>query len=188
MYLVTYVAVALLGRGSGPSRLVAALTRSGRRDIRVDARRPYHSDRAGDLFIVLPALIDATKPCSSGNSPPRAALPLPCRSSSRVVQLPPHTGKLLTIASPLRRWFADAVLCRPPTIRAGGNGLAHLLRQPHAAPVPARSLPLSRRYFHSSSPPVRNSRVGSLVAAMHTVTVALLGGLRHRRARCVSIG
>ena len=179
IYLVTYVSVALLvGLWVLPG-LVAALTPIRAREIFSLTRDALITATvAGDLFIVLPALIDATKTLLERHTAPSsgaAALPDVIVPTSFNF---PHTGKLLTISFILfAGWFADAAVPATDYPRLAGTGLLTFFGSLTAAVpfmldlfrIPADTFQL----FLATG--VVNSRVGSLVAAMHTVTVALLG-------------
>src|SRR6185369_9548142 len=107
----------------------------------------------------------------------------------------PHTGKLLSLSFILfAGWFADAPvpLAGYPQLALAGlvtffGGLSALLPfLPDLFPLTADTFQL----FLATG--VINSRVGSLVAAMHTLTVALLvscavtGHLRWQRGRVLA--
>ena len=90
----------------------------------------------------------------------------------------PHTGKLLSISFILfAGWFADAAIPVADYPRLAVTGLLTFFGSLNAAVpflldlfrIPADTFQL----FLATG--VINSRVGTLVAAMHTVTVALLG-------------
>ena len=133
---------------------------------------------AGDLFIVLPALIEASRTLLARHIP----------ESPEATELPdvlvptsfnfPHTGKLLSISFILfAGWFADAVVAVREYPQLAATGLLTFFGSLNAAVpflldlfhIPADTFQL----FLASG--VINSRVGSLAAAVHTVTVALLG-------------
>ena len=133
---------------------------------------------AGDLFIVLPALIEASK----------ALIAAHVRDDDRAAGLPevlvpasfnfPHTGKLLSISFILfAGWFSDAAVPVADYPRVAVTGLVTFFGSLNAAVpflldlfrIPADTFQL----FLASG--VINSRFGTLAAAMHTVTVALLG-------------
>jgi Na+/H+-dicarboxylate symporter/ABC-type amino acid transport substrate-binding protein len=195
VYLVTYVAVALLvGLWVLPG-LIAALTPIRIREIFSLTRDALITATvAGDLFIVLPVLIDASKTLLARHHPPTstiAALPDVIVPASFNF---PHTGKLLSVSFILfAGWFADAAV--PPALypQLALTGLLTFFGSLNAAVpfmldlfrIPADTFQL----FLATG--VINSRVGTLVAAMHTVTVALLGAcaiggtLRFDRRRVV---
>ena len=179
VYLVTYVAVALLFSLWVLPGLIAALT-----PIRMGEMFGLTRDAfltafvAGDLFIVLPALIEASRTLLARHIP----------ESPEATELPdvlvptsfnfPHTGKILSISFILfAGWFADAVVAIRDYPQLAATGLLTFFGSLNAAVpflldlfhIPADTFQL----FLASG--VINSRVGSLAAAVHTVTVALLG-------------
>ena len=179
VYLVTYVAVALLFSLWVLPGLIAALT-----PIRMGEMFGLTRDAfltafvAGDLFIVLPALIEASRTLLARHIP----------ESPEATELPdvlvptsfnfPHTGKILSISFILfAGWFADAVVAVREYPQLAATGLLTFFGSLNAAVpflldlfhIPADTFQL----FLASG--VINSRVGSLAAAVHTVTVALLG-------------
>ena len=179
VYLVTYVAVALLVSLWVLPGLVAALTPIRAREIFSLTRDSLITAVvAGDLFIVLPALTEASRtllarhtPASSGS----AALPDVIVPASFNF---PHTGKLLSISFIMfAGWFADASLSVTDYPRLAVTGLLTFFGSLNAAVpflldlfrIPADTFQL----FLATG--VVNARVGTLVAAMHTITVALLG-------------
>ncbi len=179
VYIVTYVAVALLVSLWVLPGLVAALTPVRAREIFSLTRDSLITAVvAGDLFIVLPALTEASKtllarhtPASSGS----ATLPDVIVPASFNF---PHTGKLLSISFILfAGWFADAALSVADYPRLALTGLLTFFGSLNSAVpflldlfrIPADTFQL----FLATG--VINARVGTLVAAMHTVTVALLG-------------
>jgi Na+/H+-dicarboxylate symporter len=179
IYLVTYVLVALLVSLWVLPGLVAALT-----PIRVGEILGLTRDAlltafaAGDLFIVLPVLIEASKTMLARAT----AADAQARSLPDVI-VPasfnfPHAGKLLSISFILfAGWFADAALRVADYPRLAFTGLVSFFGSLNVAVpflldvfrIPADTFQL----FLASG--VINSRFGTLVAAMHTVTVALLG-------------
>ena len=195
VYLIVYVLVALLVSLWVLPGLVAALTPIRVRDIFDLTRNALLTAFvAGDLFIVLPVLIEASKTLIDRlQLPDRGAAGLP------EVIVPasfnfPHTGKLLSISFILfAGWFADAVVSVSEYPRLAFTGLVTFFGSLNVAVpflldlfrIPADTFQL----FLASG--VVNSRFGTLVAAMHTVTVALLGtcamagALRWNRPRIV---
>ena len=179
VYLVTYVAIALLVSLWVLPGLVAAVTpfRYGQvlgptRDALITAFI------AGDLFIVLPILTEACKDLVSQLEP----------GTSHAGSLPevlvpasfnfPHTGKLLSISFVLfAGWFADAAVSVAEYPRLALTGLLTFFGSLNAAipflldlfRIPADTFQL----FLATG--VINSRFGTLVAAVHTVAVGLLG-------------
>jgi Na+/H+-dicarboxylate symporter len=179
IYLVMYVAVGLLvGLWVLPG-LVAALTPIPLREILRLTRDPLITAFvAGDLFIVLPGLIAASQTLLS-----RHARDSPAATGLPDVLVPasfnfPHTGKLLSISFILfAGWFADAAVPLTQYPRLALTGLLTFFGSLNAAVpfmldlfrIPADTFQL----FLASG--VINARVGALVAAVHTLTVALLG-------------
>jgi Na+/H+-dicarboxylate symporter/ABC-type amino acid transport substrate-binding protein len=195
VYLILYVLVALLVSLWVLPGLVAALTPIHVRDIfRYTQNALLTAFVAGDLFIVLPALIEASKTLIERQQLAEA-------SSARLpdVVVPvsfnfPHTGKLLSISFILfAGWFADAIVRVSDYPRLALTGLVTFFGSLNVAVpflldlfrIPADTFQL----FLASG--VVNSRFGTLVAAMHTLTVALLGtcavagSLRWSRPRIV---
>ena len=197
IYLVAYVAVALLVSLWVLPGLVAALTPIRARDI----LRESHDSLltafiAGDLFIVLPGLTQASRTLLDRLSPgDRGAGPAHRRDRAGLVQLPAHRQAALAELRALRRMVrgrAVPVSAYPQLALAGLVSFFGSLNV--AVPflldlfrIPADTFQL----FLATG--VVNSRVGSLVAAVHTMTVALLatcaitGRLRWRRGPVLSI-
>jgi Na+/H+-dicarboxylate symporter/ABC-type amino acid transport substrate-binding protein len=195
VYLVAYVAVALLvGLWVLPG-LIAALTPIRLREIFALTRDALMTAVvAADLFIVLPVLTEASKTLLERHSPapsPTTALP------DAIVPVSfnfPHTGKLLSLSFILfAAWFVDASIGVAHYPQLAVTGLLTFFGSLTAAipflldlfRIPADTFQL----FLATG--VVNSRVGTLVAAMHTVTVAILGAcaiggtLRFERRRMV---
>jgi Na+/H+-dicarboxylate symporter/ABC-type amino acid transport substrate-binding protein len=178
IYLIAYVAVALLVSLWVLPGLVAALTPIPQRELLRTTRDPLLTAFvAGDLFIVLPALIDASK-----------TLIERYRIGDRGAMLPdvivpasfnlPHSGKLLSISFVLfASWFADVVLSTADHVQLAFSGLITFFGSLNAAVpflldlfrIPADTFQL----FLATG--VINSRFGTLLAAVHTVAVALIG-------------
>jgi Na+/H+-dicarboxylate symporter/ABC-type amino acid transport substrate-binding protein len=179
VYLIAYVLVTLLVSLWVLPGLVAALTPIRVRDIFVLTRDALLTAFvAGDLFIVLPVLIEASKKLLEGVRPgdgDAATLPDVIVPASFNF---PHTGKLLSISFILfAGWFADAIVPVSDYPRLALTGLVTFFGSLNVAVpflldlfrIPADTFQL----FLASG--VVNSRFGTLVAAMHTLTVALLG-------------
>jgi Na+/H+-dicarboxylate symporter/ABC-type amino acid transport substrate-binding protein len=179
VYLVAYAALALLlGLWVLPG-LVSALTPIPARAIFAATHEALLTAAiAGDLFIVLPILISASKDLVAQYCPTAAdahALP------DLIVPIAynfPHCGKLLSVSFILfAGWFSDAIVRPADYPQLAVAALATLFGSITAAipylldlfRIPADTFQL----FLASS--VINSRLGSLVAAMHTVALALLG-------------
>jgi Na+/H+-dicarboxylate symporter/ABC-type amino acid transport substrate-binding protein len=200
IYLVAYGALALLLALWVLPGLIGALTPIPVREIFASTREALITAvAAGDLFIVLPVLIGACKGLVARHSPgARYAQTLP----DVIVPVSynfPHSGKLLSVSFVLfAGWFSDAAIDPASYPRLAATALVTMFGSITAAMpflldlfrVPADTFQL----FIASG--IINSRFGTLVAAMHTVTVALLGtcavtgALRWRRravARYVAI-
>jgi ABC-type amino acid transport substrate-binding protein len=191
VYLAAYVAVALLVSLWVLPGLVGALTPIRARDILRESQGALLiAFIAGDLFIVLPALIQASHTLLDRMNPADRE---PGRLTDVIVPASfnfPHTGKLLSLSFVLfAGWFADALVPLSQYPKLAVTGLLSFFGSLTAAVpflldqfrIPADTFQL----FLATG--VINSRVGSLVAAVHTVTVAILtacaatGYLRWRR-------
>ena len=193
VYLIAYAVVALLLSLWVLPGLVAALTPIRMRDIFTSTRDALITAFvAGDLFIVLPVLVASSRTLIANAglaSPPESDLPDVIVPASFNF---PHAGKLLSISFVLfAGWFSDAVVSPGSYPRLALTGLVTFFGSLNVAVpflleqfrIPADTFQL----FLASG--VINSRFGTLVAAIHTVTVALLGtcamikALRWERAR-----
>jgi len=181
VYLVAYVSMALLLAVWVLPGLVAALTPIGYRDILRPTRDAFLTAFvAADLFIVLPALTEACRDLLARHVPERngihaAALPDVIVPASFNF---PHTGKLLTLSFVLfAGWFANVALPYTSYPALAFTGLLTFFGSLSAAVpflldmfrIPADTFQL----FIATG--VINQRVGSLLAAVHTVTIGLLG-------------
>ena len=193
VYLVAYVAVGLMVSLWVLPGLVAALTPIRAREVLGESRDALITAFiAGDLFIVLPALIEASHRLlgrlSGGDQEPGRLTEVIVPASFNL----PHTGKLLSLSFVLfAGWFADARVPLSAYPQLALAGLVTFFGSLNAAVpflldqfrIPADTFQL----FLATS--VINSHVGSLVAAVHTLTVALLvscavtGHLRWGRGR-----
>jgi Na+/H+-dicarboxylate symporter/ABC-type amino acid transport substrate-binding protein len=191
VYFVAFVAVALLVSLWVLPGLVAALTPIRARDVLGQSQAALLTAFiAGDLFIVLPGLMQASQTLLDRIHP---GDPEPGRLTEVIVPASfnfPHTGKLLSLSFVLfAGWFADALVPMSDYPKLAFVGLLSFFGSLNAAVpflldqfrIPADTFQL----FLATG--VINSRVGSLVAAVHTLTVALLvacavsGRLRWRR-------
>jgi len=178
IYLAAYVAVALIVSLWVLPGLVAVLTPIRARDVLGESRDALITAFiAGDLFIVLPGLMQASRTLLNRLSPGDDE---PGRLTEVVVPASfnfPHTGKLMSLSFILfAGWFADTPvpLSRYPELAL--TGLVTFFGSLTAAVpflldlfrIPSDTFQL----FLATG--VVNSRVGSLVAAVHTVVVALL--------------
>jgi Na+/H+-dicarboxylate symporter/ABC-type amino acid transport substrate-binding protein len=191
VYLVAYVAVALSVSLWVLPGLVAALTPIRARDVLGEARDSLLTACiAGDLFIALPGLMQASQTLLGRLSPDESE---PGRLTELIVPVSsnfPHTGKLLSLSFvPFAAWFADVpvpwsdypqlALAGLVTFFGSLNAAVPFLLDLFRIPADTFQLFLATGFV--------NSRVGSLVAAVHTLTVALLvacavsGHLRWRR-------
>jgi Na+/H+-dicarboxylate symporter/ABC-type amino acid transport substrate-binding protein len=179
VYLITYTIVALLVALWVLPGLVSALTPFSYKEVLGPTRDALITAFvAADLFIVLPILIQA---CNELLERHRLV-------DDRTRALPdvivptsfnfPHTGKLLSISFILfAGWFADAAVPVSDYPRLALTGLLTFFGSLNAA------VPFLLDLFHIPADTfqlflatgVINSRFGSLLAAVHTVAVTLLG-------------
>jgi Na+/H+-dicarboxylate symporter/ABC-type amino acid transport substrate-binding protein len=188
VYLLTYVAIAVIVALWILPGLVATLSGIRLRDLFARMRNSLIvAFVAGDLFIVLPALIDGCKDLLLTNRriPVSGAEPADELKAGPDVIVPvsfnfPHTGKLLSLSFiPFAAWFADATLRVWDYPRLLGAGLLSFFGSLNSA------VPFLLNLFHLPADTfqlfvatgVINSRFGTLVAAMHTIAVAILGSL-----------
>ena len=179
VYLITYVIVALLVALWVLPGLVSALTPFSYKEVLGPTRDALITAfMAADLFIVLPILIQACKELLE-----RHRLVNEQTKNLPDVIVPtsfnfPHTGKLLSISFILfAGWFADAAVPVTEYPRLALTGLLTFFGSLSAAVpflldlfrIPADTFQL----FLATG--VVNSRFGALLAAVHTVAVALLG-------------
>jgi Na+/H+-dicarboxylate symporter/ABC-type amino acid transport substrate-binding protein len=192
VYLVTYVAMALLVSLWVLPGLVAALTPFRYSQVLGPTRDALITAFiAGDLFIVLPILTEACKDLVRQLEPGDADI-----ASLPDVLVPasfnfPHTGKLLSISFVLfAGWFADAAVGLTEYPRLALTSVLTFFGSLNAAipflldlfRIPADTFQL----FLATG--VINSRFGTLVAAVHTVAVGLLGSAAIAGAVRVSKG
>jgi Na+/H+-dicarboxylate symporter/ABC-type amino acid transport substrate-binding protein len=179
VYLITYVAIALLIALWVLPGLVSALTPFAYKEVLGPTRDALITAfMAADLFIVLPILIQACKELLE-----RHRLVDETTRTLPDVIVPtsfnfPHSGKLLSISFILfAGWFADAAVPVREYLQLALMGLLTLFGSTTAAVpflldlfrIPADTFQL----FLATS--VVNARFGALLAALHTVSVALLG-------------
>jgi len=179
VYLITYVAIALLMSLWVLPGLVAALTPFRYSQVLGPTRNALITAFiAGDLFIVLPILTEACRDLvgqlDQGESHPGSLPDVLVPASFNF----PHTGKLLSISFVLfAGWFADAAVRVTEYPRLALTGLLTFFGSLNAAipflldlfRIPADTFQL----FLATG--VINSRFGTLVAAVHTVAIGLLG-------------
>ena len=179
VYLITYVLIATLIALWVLPGLVSALTPFSYREVLGPTRDALITAfMAGDLFIVLPILIQACKELLEAHR----LVDETTRTLPDVI-VPtsfnfPHTGKLLSLSFILfAGWFANATVSVTEYPRLALTGLMTFFGSLNAAVpflldlfrIPADTFQL----FLATG--VVNSRFGALLAAVHTVTVALLG-------------
>ena len=179
VYLITYVTISLLVSLWVLPGLVAALTPIPYRDVLGPTRDALITAFiAGDLFIVLPILIESCK----------GLLARFHAIDERTASLPdvivpasfnfPHTGKLLSLSFILfAGWFSGTAVRIMDYPRLALTGFMSFFGSLNAAVpflldvfrIPADTFQL----FLATG--VINSRFGTLAAAVHTIAVALLG-------------
>jgi Na+/H+-dicarboxylate symporter len=179
LYLAAYGLFALLLALWVLPGLIAVLTPVRPHELFAATREPLLTATvAGDLFIVVPVLIAACKELLA-----RHHLDQPHVDALPDVIVPvsynfPHSGKLLSVSFVLfAGWFSDAAIPVTDYPRLALMAVVSLFGSINAAMpflldlfrVPADTFEL----FVASG--VLNSRFGTLVAAMHTVAMALLG-------------
>ena len=179
IYLAVYIAVSLLLSLWVLPGLVAALTPIPYREVLAPTRDALITAfMAGDLFIVLPSLI-------SGCRELLARYGITDEESASVpdVLVPtsfnfPHTGKLVSVSFVLfAAWFAGVPVGPAAYPQLALTGLLTFFGSLNVAVpflldmfrIPADTFQL----FLATG--VINSRFGSLLAAVHTVTIALVG-------------
>jgi Na+/H+-dicarboxylate symporter/ABC-type amino acid transport substrate-binding protein len=179
LYLLAYGALSLLLALWVLPALVSTLTPVPMRAIFSDTREAVITAAvAGDLFIVLPVLITACKDLMA-----RHTATTEQQQSLPDVIIPvsynfPHSGKLLSISFVLfAGWFADASVDTHQYLRLAVTGVVTLFGSINAAMpflLDAMRVPVDTfQLFVATS--VINSRFGTLVAAMHTVAMAIIG-------------
>jgi Na+/H+-dicarboxylate symporter/ABC-type amino acid transport substrate-binding protein len=178
VYLIGYVAVALLVSLWILPGLITTVTPLRYREILGTMRDGLLTAfMTGNLFIVLPMLVEQSQALmrKHGLSGSDAALPEVIVPASFNF---PHVGKLLALSFVLfAGWFADASVSVSDYPRLAGTGLVVLFGNINAAipflldlfRIPADTFQL----FLATS--VVNARFGTLMAAAHTIVMALVG-------------
>ena len=179
VYLVTYMAVAMLVSLWVLPGLVAALTPIPYRAVLAPSRDALITAfMAGDLFIVLPVLISSCKELldrykvvsEEERTIPDVLVPTSFNF--------PHTGKLISLSFIVfASWFSGSPLPVSQYPRLAATGLLTFFGSLNAAVpflldmfrIPGDTFQL----FLATG--VLNSRFGSLLAAVHTVTLTLIG-------------
>jgi Na+/H+-dicarboxylate symporter len=179
VYLVSYVGIALLLSLWVLPGLIATLTPIPFRAVLSRTRAALVlAFMTTSLFAVLPLLTEECKALLREYTPgERRDDTLPDVIVPASFNFP-HAGKLLSLSFVLfAAWFSDTRVSLSDQVRLAGTGLFVLFGNVNAA-IPFL-LDLMRipsdtfRLFLTSG--VINARFGTLVAAMHTVTIALLG-------------
>lgn len=198
IYLLSYIAVALLLALWVLPGLVSMLTPIPLRSLLAANREALLTAFvAGDLFIVLPSLMEGCeqtlKRYSIGSHDehklPEVIIPAAFNF--------PHAGKLLSLSFIVfAGWFSDSALAFSDYPQLAGAGILAIFGSLNAAipflldlfRIPADTFQL---YLATG---VLNARFGALVAAVHAITVALLGSaalagaIRFRPARLIRYG
>jgi Na+/H+-dicarboxylate symporter len=178
VYLIGYCLAALLVALWVLPGLVSALTPITVRQIfTLNRNALITAFVAGDLFIVLPVLIGSSRTLLEPHAGPQSAEDLPDVIVPASFNFP-HAGKLLSLSFVLfAGWFADSVVSVSAYPRLALTGLLTFFGSLNVAVpflldqfrIPSDTFQL----FLTSG--VINSRFGTLVAAMHTLAVALIG-------------
>jgi Na+/H+-dicarboxylate symporter/ABC-type amino acid transport substrate-binding protein len=178
VYLISYVGIALLVSLWLLPGLIAALTAVPFRAVMSRTRDALVlAFMTTSLFAVLPLLTEQVKALLREYAPERNSESLPEIIVPTSFNFP-HTGKLLSLSFVLfAAWFSDTTVTGMSYLRLAGTGLVVMFGNVNAAipflldllHVPADTF----RLFLASS--AINARFGTLVAAMHTVTIAILG-------------
>lgn len=179
VYNVSYVAMALLVSFWVLPGLVAALTPVRYRDVLARTREALlMAFLTSNLFIVLPMLTEAVKALlreHHSDEDKHETLPEIIVPASFNF---PHTGKLMSLSYVLfAGWFADAAVRSQDYPQLAAVGFFTLFGSLNIAipylldlfRIPADTFQL----FLAAS--VVNARFGTLIAAVHTVAIALLG-------------
>ena len=179
VYLIVYVLVSLLFSLWVLPGLIAAVTPIRVRDLLSVTRDVLLTAFAtANLFIVLPVLIEASNTLLQRATPADVrATKLPDVIVPAAFNLP-HSGKLLSLSFILfAGWFADAAVRFSDYPRLAVTGVVTFFGSLNVAvpflldlfKIPTDTFQL----FLASG--VVNSHFGTLVAAMHTLAVALIG-------------
>ena len=179
VYLVSYAALALLAALWVLPGLVAALTPVPYGALLIRSRDALLlAFMTTSLFAVLPLLTERAKELVQeyagidGKTTPASDVIIPISFNL------PHTGKILSISFIMfAAWYADVQLKPSDYPRLAGTGLFAMFGSANAAiPFLLDQLKLPADLFQLFvTSGVVNARVGSLVAAVHTLAVAVLG-------------
>jgi Na+/H+-dicarboxylate symporter/ABC-type amino acid transport substrate-binding protein len=179
VYLVSYVGMAMLLSLWVLPAIVSALTPIPYRAVMSRTRDALVlAFMTTSLFAVLPLLTEHVKALLREYTPPdRLDESLPDVIVPTSFNFP-HAGKLLSLSFVLfAAWFSDTAVPGTGYLRLAGTGLVVMFGNVNAAipflldmlRIPADTF----RLFVASG--VINARFGTLVAAMHTVTIATVG-------------
>lgn len=179
IYLITYAAIALLVAFWILPGLVSALIGIPYFEVLGPAKAALITAFiVGDLFIILPLLIESSRDVlARRNLTDAHTRDLPSVVVPAAFNLP-HTGKLLSLSFVLfAAWFGDSSIPVDQYPRLALTGLLTFFGSLSAAipflldlfRIPADTFQL----FIATS--VINSRLGTLVAAVHTIAIGLLG-------------
>ena len=186
VYVVSYGAFAALLTFWVIPGLVCALTPITYRELFSLLRDPLVlAFLTGELFVVLPTLVEASRELVRRHAPPGSgaeALPDVIVPASFTF---PHAGKLLSLSFILfAAWFSETpvawteapLLAVTGTVSAFASLVVAVTYLLDFMRIPADTLQL----FLAMTP--INARVGTAVAALHTVAVAILGAFATARA------
>jgi Na+/H+-dicarboxylate symporter/ABC-type amino acid transport substrate-binding protein len=181
VYLAAYAAVALLLVLWVLPGLVSVLTPARYGEVVGPARDAVITAAlTGSLFAVLPALGEVARGVLKRHAPDR---PEAVDAPDIIVPASfnfPHSAKLLSLSFiPFAAWYSEAPLQGPADyLRLAGAGLLSFFGSLNAAvPFLLDLFHLPQDAFHLfQATSVINSRLGSAVAAMHTLVLAVLGG------------
>jgi Na+/H+-dicarboxylate symporter len=193
VFLISYTAVALLLMAWVLPGLVEAVTPARYREVMAPAKDALlTAAMTGSLFAVLPTLGEVARGVLRRHAPEN---PEAVEAPDVIVPASftfPHAAKLLSLSFiPFAAWYAESPLHLDDYLRLAGAGLLSFFGSLNAAvPFLLDLFHLPQDAFHLFlATNVVNARIGSAVAAMHTLTLAVLGGfaiageLRVDRAR-----
>jgi Na+/H+-dicarboxylate symporter len=179
VFIITYVAVGFLAAFWVLPGLVSALTPVGYRELVGRTQDALVTAfMTANLFIVLPILIDETKQLlathgfdgDEAQSTPEVIVPTSFNF--------PHAGKILTLSFILfAGWFSSSDVAVTDYPKLAVSGVLSLFGNINATVIFLLDLLRIPSDMHELfiATGVVNSRVGSMVAAMHTLAVAILG-------------
>jgi len=179
VFIVTYVAIGFLATFWVLPGLVSALSPIGYRELVGRTQGALVTAfMTANLFIVLPILIDTTKQLlakhgyDDGEAQSRPEVIVPTSFNF------PHSGKILTLSFVLfAGWFSSSDVALGDYPKLAISGLLSLFGNINATVLFLLDMLRIPSDMHELfiATGVVNSRVGSMVAAMHTLAVAILG-------------